>query len=281
MSRDALGLVSSLMVYAGQEIAAAQYAASGELEPLVRAGWIVPRGWPAIVSCEVCNVPHPAELVERGREPRALCMRTGETFEVSEMAALYRIDAGAVAESLSLALKLSGGARHIKGTSNLWRLGDRRLLETRVVFFFTPRLGELDGASTIFDTVAAQSGAARSALIVASDNIDHVRLLNRKVEVLRLRDVAFLAVDGKLEIDEANLAATVLPDLASARSPGAPASQREKILPILDAMLATGLTIDMSNKICRAVQERFRKTYPQDNVPVHTTIRAAIEAWKR
>jgi len=277
MTHDTLELLSSILVYAGQEITAGQFAGANELDQFIRAGWIVPAGWPTTISCEICDEAHPAELIARGDRPLALCLRSSETFSVSKEAALFRVNAGAVAQSVSLALKITDKARNVKGAPTLWRLGDRRLLETRVVFFFTPQLAELDGASTIIDLVAVQSGASRSGLIVASDNLDHVRLLSRKTKVLRLRDVASIVGNGAFEIDEGALATAVLPDLSSARSPGAPATQRKRILNVLEALVADGWTVDTSNEKCRDVQERFEQMYPADNIPVNATIRSAIK----
>lgn len=279
MTRDALQLLSSYLMYAGQEIAAAQFASSDEIEPLVRAGWLVPTGLPSAVSCEACDEPHAAELVDRGPHPLALCRRTGETFDVPQQAALYRVEVAAVADSLACAMQLDGSPRIVKGTLNLWRLGARTLLETRVVLYFTPHLAELDRATTIIEAVVAQSGASRSGLIVASEGIDRIRLVTQRLAVIRLRDVATLSADGTFEIDEAGLAAAVLPELVQRRSSGAPAIQREKILPILDAMLAEGSTIDTSRTTCREVQARFKQNYPEEHVPVKTTIVTAIAAW--
>lgn len=281
MTRDALKLLSSYLKYAGQEIAAAQFDASDEIKTLVRAGWLVPTVLPPTVSCEACDEPHAAELVGRAPNPLALCSRTGETFDVPQQAALYRVEVAAVAESLACAMQLDGSPRSVKGTMNLWRLGARTLLETRVVLYFTPHLSELDHATTIIEAVVAQSGALRSGLIVASESIDHIRLITQQQAVIRLRDVATLSADGTFEIDEAGLAAVVLPDLVPRRSSGAPANQREKILPILDAMAIGGSTIGTSNKTCREVQARFTQLHPDEHVPVKTTIVSAIAAWRK
>ena len=281
MTHDAFQLLSSLLAYAGEDIAAGQYASTDELEPLVRAGWLLRTGLPSVITCEACEEPHAAELVNRGPNPRALCVRTGDTFDVSTHVALYRVEVGAVAHRLARALQLDGEARDVKAIPTLWRLGTRSLFQTRVMLYFTPHLEQLDLAAAIIEAVAFQSGALRSGLIVASDKLEHIRLLTQRVAVMRLREIASLGADGEFAVNEAELASAVLPDLSRGRSPGAPANQREKILPILDAMLTDGLTIDTSNKTCREVQERFGQLHPSGHVPAKATIISAITDSKK
>ena len=277
---DPTSLLCSLLSYADHEVAAHQFAPAEDLVPFVDAGWLLPVARPATILCEVCDAAHFVEVVDLDEGPRAVCMRSGEAFEVPETSQYFRVEGSAVARSLALALQLEGEARSVRAVTGLWGLGARTLGDRRVKFFLTPDLDRLDAATSMMDVVAQQSGAMKSALIVASDRLDHIRLLVQRINVIRLRDFAKVEATTQFSIDEALLLSVVVPEAASARGPGRQPEQRERILPILNELDGEGLAVDKSNKTCRTVAERFQERYPNVNPPVRNSIRSAIKRWQ-
>jgi hypothetical protein len=278
---DPTWLLCWLLGYAGHEVAAHQFAPAEDLLSFIDAGWLLPVAGPAAVLCEVCDVAHSAQVVNFDGRPQAICMRTGEAFEVAKTAQRYRVEGLAVARSLALALQLEGEVRTVRGITGLWTLGARALGDTRVKFFLTPDFDRLDTATSIVDAAAQQSGAMKSALIVASDRLDHTRLMARRINIIRLRDIAKVGAAGQFLIDEALLLSAVVPEAASARGRGRQARQRRRILPILDELHGEGLAVDKSNKTWRIVAERFKHRYPGVGSPSKSTILYAIDCWLR
>jgi hypothetical protein len=131
------------------------------------------------------------------------------------------------------------------------------------------------------DAALKQSSAMRSALIVASDRLDHIRLLARPINIIPLRDIAAVGATAQFSIDEALLLSAVVPEAASARGPGRPAEQRDRILPILDDLQREDVAVAASNEICDMVVERFQARYPNVTPPVRNSIRPAIDGWLR
>jgi hypothetical protein len=177
----------------------------------------------------------------------------------------HHVDGGAFARSLAQALQLNGDTRLLLRFETLWRLGARRLNDIRVAFLFTPNLDRLDAATTILDSIADQSRSIPFCLLVASD-IGGVRLLQRGNVVIRLGDIAVIAPDGRLTVDEAQLLLEIFPQTGR-RVRGRPPGQRTLILPLLRELHGEGVVIDDSNETCRVVQNWFEKRYPGAKVP--------------
>jgi hypothetical protein len=276
---DPTWLLCSLLGCAGHEVAAHQFAPAEDLVPFINAGWLLPVAGPAAVLCEVCDVAHSVEVVNLDGRPPAICMRTGEAFEVAQTAQRYRVEGLAVARSLALALQLDGEARTVSVITSLWTLGTRTLGDTRVKFFLTPDFDRLDSATSMMDAVEQQSGAMKSALIVASDRLDHIRLLARRINIIPLRDIAKVEATARFSIDEALLLTAVVPKAASAQGRGRRAKQRDRTIPILDELDGEGLAVDKSNKTWRIVAERFKHRYPGVASPAKSSILSAIDCW--
>lgn len=274
---DSMGLLASVLRYAGQKVVAQQFAAAHVLTPLIDAGWLAPAGVPDALLCEVCDDAHTVDVVHFGDKPRGLCRRTADTFSVCQTYFQHHVDGGAFARSLAQALQLNGDTRLLLGFETVWRLGARRLNDTRVAFFFTPSLDRLDAATTILDSIAGQSRSIPFCLLVASD-VGQVRLLQRGNVVIRLGDIAAIAPDGRLTVDEAQLLLEIFPQTGR-RVRGRPPGQRTLILPLLRELHGEGVVIDDSNETCRVVQSWFEKRYPGAKVPVASTVKSAIFAW--
>ena len=119
-------------------------------------------------------------------------------------------------------------------------LGTRTLGDTRVKFFLTPDFDRLDAEKTVVDAAAQQSGAMKSALIIASDRLGHIGLLVRRINIISLRDIAKVEATAQFSIDDATLLSIVVPEATSARRPGRQPEQRDRILPILDELAGEG-----------------------------------------
>jgi len=278
MTTEPLALLEALLSYSGHDVAAHQFASGDRLSPMVKVGWLVPTGVPDALVCKACDDTHLAEVIRIKEETRGLCRRTGETFPVSPASSYHRIDGHAFARLLAEALQLEGDPRLLHGFATVWKLGMRRLEDTRVVFFFTPGLNRVDMANTTLEAVAQQARAMPSVLIVA-DDIDRVGVL-RKHRVIRLRDVAAVDADGNLTVNEAQLLFEIVPQTAKPRGPGRPPEQQELVLPLLDELDNEGVKIDASNSTCRAAQDRFIERYPDVNVPARNTVKKAIIVWR-
>jgi hypothetical protein len=278
MITDPLHLLSELLAYSGHQIAARHFAPAKDLGSLIKAGWLVPTVIPETVLCETCDDAHFVDVVELDGVLSGVCLRTAGTFAVSP-GRLYCVDADTIARSLAEVLCLDGAVQRLRSFERLWRLGGRRLDDTRAIFFFTPDLDRLDLATSVLKAVADQSRATTAALIIASDRIDHVQLIEGRHQVIKLRDIIALDADGRLIVDEAQLLTKLVPDAAKPRAPGRPSMQRDLILPILVKLKAEDVPIDTSNETCRIVQDRFQQEYPLLKAPVINTIKAAIDAW--
>ena len=278
---DPTWLLCSLLGYAGHEVAAHQFAPAEDWVPFIDAGWLLPVASPAAVLCEVCDVAHSVEVVNLDGRPRAICRRTGEAFEIAQATQSYRVEGLAVARSLAMALHLEGEVRSVRGVSGLWTLGTRTLGDTRIKFLLTPDFDRLDTATTVVDVAVKQSSAMKSVLIVACDRLDHIRLINSRINIIPLRDIANVRATAQISIDEALLLSAVVPEAASTLGAGRPARQRERILHILGELHDEGVAINKSNETCRIVSARFRNRYPDVRVPVRNSIRLAIEGWLR
>jgi hypothetical protein len=119
----------------------------------------------------------------------------------------------------------------------------------------------------------------KSALIVASDRLDHIRLLAQRINIIPLRDIAKVGATAQFSIDEALLLSAVVPEAASARGRGRVADQRDRILPILNDLQLEGVAVAASNEICDMVAKRFKDRYIGVKRPVRTTIGSAIALW--
>jgi hypothetical protein len=183
----------------------------------------------------------------------------------------------AFTRSLARALQLDGDAKPLHEFDKVWKLGARRINDTRLAFFFTPSLDRLDVASTILDTIASQSRAVPFCLLVFAE-IEQVRLLQRRNVVICLRDIASIAADGRLDVDEDQLLVEIFPEVIS-RTRGRPPGQRNLILPLLQELHSGGVAIDGSNETCRVVQGLFRRRIPGAKIPVVSTVRSAILIW--
>ena len=277
MTTDSIGLLASLLRHAGQKVVARQFAAAHALAPLINAGWLAPASVPDVLLCEVCDDAHTVDVVHFDDTPRGLCRRTANTFPVCRTCSLHHVDGAAFARSLARALQLDGDTKPLPGLETVWKLGARRLNDTRVAFFFTPSLDRLDAATMILDTVAGQSRATPFCLLVASE-IDKVRLLQRRNVVIRLGDIVAIAPDGQLTVDETQLMVEIFPETGR-RVRGRPPGQRNLILPLLHELDGKGVVIDDSNVTCRVVQGWFQKRNPGAKVPVVSTVKSAIFAW--
>lgn len=244
---------------------------------MIDAGWLAPAGVPDALLCEICDDVHSVDVVYFDDIPRGMCRRTAETFAICKARFLHRVDGTAFTVSLARALHLDGDTKPLLGFEKVWRLGARRLNDTRVAFFFTPGLDRLDAATTVFDTIYSQSRAMLFCLLVASE-VDEVRLLQGRNVVIRLRDIVAIAVDGQLTVDEPRLLVEIFPE-ANRRSRGRPPLQRSLILPLLHELHRKGIVIDDSNQTCRAVQDWFRKRNQGAKIPVVSAVRSAILAW--
>jgi len=278
MTIDSIGLLASLLRYAGRKVAAHQFAAADELAPLIKAGWLVPAGVPETLLCEVCDDPHTVDVVHFHDKPRGVCRRTADTFPISRLSSLHRVDGAAFARSLARALHLDGDTSVLRGFDIAWKLGARTLNDTRVVFFFTPSLDRIDASTTILDSIAGHSRAMTFCLLVAS-SIDKVRLPTRHNVVTRVGDIVAIEPDGHLTVDEAQLLIEVFPGAGRPRARGRPPRQRDLILPLLHELEREGVAIDDSHETCRVVQGRFQKSYPGAKIPVANTMKSAIFAW--
>jgi hypothetical protein len=277
---DPTRLLCALLGYAGHQVAAHQFASVEKLAPFVDAGWLLPAPAFAPVLCEACEVAHYVEVVSLDGRPHAICMLSGEASEVAQTNQFYRVNELAVASSLALALQLDGEARTVRKIPSLWTLGAGTLGDTRVKFFFTPNFGRLDDATSVLDAAAQQSIAMKSALIVASDHLDLVRLALHRINVIPLRDLAKVGATARFSIDEALLLSKIFPEAIIGRGRGRMPKQRKRILPILDEMAGEGLTIDKSNEIWRIVDERFKHRHPGVASPAKSSILAAIDYWQ-
>lgn len=277
---DPTALVCSLLAYAGLDIAAHQLATAEELVPFIDAGWLFPVDRPAAVPCQVCDITHSVNVTDLDGRPQAICIHTSESFEVTQTDQFYRVEALAVARALASALQLEGNVRAVPGTAGLWTLGTRALGDTRVKFFLTPDFDRLDTATSVMDAAAQQSGAMRSALIVANDRLAHTQLLPQRIRIVNLRDIALIGAKAQFSIDEARLLTAIVPEAGSAHGPGRKPDQRDRILPVLDDLQSAGAVIDRSNETCRIVLERFKVCHPNQKLPSKGTIRSAIEEWQ-
>lgn len=277
--RDPTSLVCSLLAYSGLDIAAHQLATAGELVSFIDAGWLFPVDRPSAVPCQVCDITHSVDVTDLDGRPQAICMHTAESFEVMQTDHFYRVDGLAVARSLASALQLEGDVRGVKGTVGLWTLGTRTLGDTRAKFFLTPEFDRLDAATSVMDAAAQQSSAMRSALIVANDHLDHIRLMTQRIKVISLRDIAKVDASAQFSIDEAFVLSIVVPEAVSARGLGRPPRQRDRIFPILNELEHERGGITSANEICNVVAERFQNRYPGTKVPVRNAIRSAINSW--
>jgi hypothetical protein len=120
----------------------------------------------------------------------------------------------------------------------------------------------------------------KSALIVASDHLDLVRLALHRINVIPLRDIAKVGATARFSVDEALLLSKIFPEAIIGRGRGRMPKQRKRILPILDEMAGEGLTIDKSNEIWRIVDERFKHRHPGVASPAKSSILAAIDYWQ-
>ena len=286
MTTDCIGLISILLRYAGREIAADGLAPSAALSPFVRAGWIVPAGVPATVVCTVCDDVHFVDVALVDGKPQGICTRTGDCVPVATE--LYYVHGDAFARALALGFHLDGDVRNIRGFNNFWMLGGRRIGDTRVVFFFTPNLDNFHEANSVLDAFSKQSGAMTSGLIVASDRQEQIRLLTQRHRVLFLREIAKIDEGGSLIIDEPQLFRSVLPEGARPNPSGRRPEKRDRILPILNALVdedakIAGLSLidrEIPNETCRLVRRRYLEQFPNNQPPRPSTIRDAIKAWK-
>lgn len=270
----------SLLGYAGYEVAAHQFAPAEDLASFIDAGWLLPSVRRAAVPCEVCDVAHSVRVFDLEGRPQAVCIHTGEAFEVTQTTHPYRVEGLAVARSLALALQLDGEVRTVKGVTGLWTLGARTLGDARVKFFLTPDFDRLDTATSMMDAAAQQSAAMKSALIVASDRLDHIRLLDHRIKIIPLRDIPKVGVTtARFSIDEALLLSAAVPEAVSARGPGRQAEQRRRIIPILEELQDQGVAIDASNETCRIVSARFQDRYSGIKLPARNSIRSGINWW--
>jgi hypothetical protein len=244
-------------------------------------GWLLPVVRPSTILCDACDTQHSVDVVDIEGRLQAVCMHSGEVLEVQQAPQRYRVEGLAVARSLAMALHLEGEVRSVRAVAGLWTLGTRTLGDTRVKFLLTPDFDRLDTATTVVDAALKQSSAMRSALIVASDRLDHIRLLARPINIIPLRDIAAVGATAQFSIDEALLLSAVVPEAASARGPGRPAEQRDRILPILDDLQREDVAVAASNEICDMVVERFQARYPNVTPPVRNSIRPAIDGWLR
>ena len=275
---DLIGNWCAMFAYSGLKIAAHQFAAASQFAPFLKAGWLATAGSPNALFCEACDEPQLADLEQIDTEVRGICWRTGDTFPISNHGCLHRVDGDAFARSLALALRLNGDARLVRGYERVWALGDGRLNETRIMLFLTPAFGQIDVATTVLQAVAAQSRAKHFCLIVA-DDIDDVRLLQRKGAVVRLRDIATIEPDGTLIIDHAQLLVEIFPYVHTPRRRGRPADQRERILQLLDEFANNGLRVDGSNECIREIGLKYKKRFKDKRRPAPDTIRKAIANW--
>lgn len=279
MTTEPLPLLEALLRHIGQHIFAHQFASADRLSPMMKAGWLVPRGLPDTTVCVVCDDTHMAEVIcVNEEETRGVCRRTGETFPLSPTCSLYGVEGDAFVRSLAAALQLEGNTRLLHGFATVWKLGTRRLEDGVIVFFLVLRLDRIDMASTILEAAAQQARAMTSVMIVA-DDIDAVDFL-RKHRVVRLRDVVALDEDGKLSADEANLLCQIFPQMPKPKCPGRPPEQQERVLAFLDELADEGATIDTSNSTCRLVRDRFMERYPEANAPAKNTVRTAVGVWQ-
>ena len=278
---DPTSLLCSLFGYAGLDIAAHQFATANDLASFIEAGWLLPVVRPSTIPCDACDTQHSVDVVDIEGRLQAVCIHSGEVLEVQQAPQRYRVEGLAVARSLAMALHLEGEVRSVRGVSGLWTLGTRTLGDTRVKFLLTPDFDRLDTATTVVDVAVKQSSAMKSALIVASDRLDHIRLLPRPINIIPLRDIAAVGATAQFSIDEALLLSAVVPEAASTPGAGRPARQRERILHILGELQDEGVAINESNETCRIVSARFRNRYPDVRVPVRNSIRPAIDGWLR
>lgn len=242
-------------------------------------GLLVPRSFTGAVICEVCDEAHSAVVVVEDGVLRGFCQRSGELFLVRPDQGFFRVRGEAIAERLAAALQLEGDVRQLAGFTSLWRLGVRRLSETRVVFYLTPHLDQLDLATSMIDAVARQAAASHAALIVASDDLDHVRLVNARLKVVRLREVARLSEDGRMDVNLDQLLAAVLPDELAARAARSSASpQRDRVIPVLDQMAASEVKIETTNAGLIAIGKRVAE-HDGGPPPRRSTIRDAVRWW--
>jgi len=278
MTTEPLALLEALLRHIGHDVVAHQFASADRLSPMMKAGWLVPRGLPYTTVCVVCDDTHMAEVICVNEETRGVCRRTGETFPLSPTCSLYGVDGDAFARSLAAALQLKGDTRLLHGFATVWKLGTRRLEDVVVVFFLVLRLDRIDMANTILEAAAQQARATTLVLIVA-DDIDAVDFLQRR-RVVRLRDVVAVDEDGKLRADEANLVCEIFPQTPKPKCPGRPPEQQERVLALLDELADEGVIIDASNATCRLVRDRFMERYPEANVPAKNTVRTAVGVWR-
>ena len=107
--------------------------------------------------------------------------------------------------------------------------------------------------------------------------LDHVRLLNKRLAVVRISDVAQFSGNRSFIIDEVLLTANIFPDEPSkyVRN-GAPPVQRNKILKVLHEMAANGVTIETSNIGLDAIAKRVAG----EDKPSRSTVRDAVRRWE-
>ena len=242
-------------------------------------GWLLPVVRPSTILCDACDTQHSVDVVDIEGRLQAVCMHSGEVLEVQQAPQRYRVEGLAVARSLAMALHLEGEVRSVRGVAGLWTLGTRTLGDTRVKFLLMPDFDRLDTATTVVGAALKQSSAMRSALIVASDRLDHIRLLARPINIIPLRDIAAVEATAQFSIDEALLLSAVVPEAASARRRGRHPKQRRRIIPILEELQDQGVAIDASNETCRIVAERFKHRYPGIASPAKSSILSAIDCW--
>lgn len=286
MSTDVITILSNVLNYSGKTISVSAFAQPLALAKLVRFGCMVPAGIPSNVACKACADSHLVEVAVIDGLPRGICLRTGEEFLVASEA--HYVDGDAFAKVLGRELKLDRDAKRVRGFDALWALGGRGFKDTRVVFFFAPNLDHVGLAASILDTLPKQSGAMTSCLIIASDRMDHVRLVNQRQKILSLRNVAQIDDRGCLLIDDEHLVRTILPDETNRKTVGRRPEQRDRILPILEELSSAGSEIpglgltehEVPNETCRLVVAHYLGRYPQNPPPRNSTIRDAIMAWK-
>jgi hypothetical protein len=86
---DPTTLLCSLLGYAGREVATHQFTSVENLSSFIEAGWLVPTARPSAVLCEVCDVVHSVDVDDLDGRPQAICVRSGEAFDVAPITQLY------------------------------------------------------------------------------------------------------------------------------------------------------------------------------------------------
>jgi len=279
MTTEPLALLEALLGHSGNEIITHQFTSAHRLSPMVKAGWLVPSSRADTTICAVCDDAHIADVICVNEETLCVCRRTGETFLLSPVGSLSRVDGDAFARSLAAALQLDGNMRLLHGFPTVWKLGTRRLEDIAIVFFLVPRFDRIDTANTILEAVAQQARAMTSVLIVA-DNIETVYVQSSH-RILRLRDVVAMDEDGNMSADADNLFFQIFPQVPKPQRPGRPAEQQRRVLALFDELAQEGATIDTSNSTWHFVRDRFMERYPNANAPAKETVRTAVRVWQQ